>query len=474
MPLVQPNDTAPEAPKPSIPVIAEPTYRGVTVDTEVTPVSDLLTHVEGSSWTVDYYSQVLTNDVDLAGQGLGTPAVQQSYQLIRGFELRVTQQLSTSQNSETKALLVSGAATVYPMVIPNEGDMFLADIGSGREGVFQITNVQRMSVMDQPCHSIDYQLVNYSTDTIRADLAAKTVRKLQFEKDFLTYGQNPLLFEEEYEMVQWLRRNYKSIAERYFKSFFSKEYSTMLVPGQDTPTYDHYITRALMSNFTTWDTDEIRKVSLMNVEEDYALHATQIWDVLTKRDKNQLRDCFLQVGKVYAFEFTKNPMMAGIRYTGIQEVVYPVDPRLTVDYNLVKATKLVNGNKFTQAPVDLLNVGQILAGSRLEENIATVQAGFALTDSSGQPLEEYVPPPMIHRVMKDNYYVFSEAFYRNDRVLGKQSQLELLVHDYLDGKSIKYSRLKAMCEDIQNWNSLDRFYFVPVVMILIKAVIRSI
>lgn len=480
MPIVTVDDSGPPIQKSPVVQIAKPEYKGVTVDTKVEPVQQMLTHVEGSSWTVNYYSQALDLDSATQGQGQGTSPVHQQYRLIKGMELKVTGALTTSQNTETNALTITGAANVYPFVIPNIGDMFLADVGAGREGVFEVTDVTRHSVFKQSVHSIEYKMMGYSDTVIESggsrlkDLNNKVVQTFQYDKDFIKHGQNPLIFEEDYENVEYLRRNYKSILDRYFKTFFSKELSTLILPGQESPTYDHYLTKHISNVFSAWDTNEIRNMKVLNVDDDYALQATSVWNALLNRDRSLMIDAFLKVGKVYAIEFTTDPMLEGIRWSGVHELIYPTDPTLTVDYKSMSPVKLVNGNDITKGP-SRLSVGALLPEpTPLYETIHFVLDGYNLTDESGNPVGEYITlPPIIHRAMKDDFYVFSEDFYKNNRIVGKQSQLELMTQDYLDNKVLSFKRLKSFCEDMKNWNTLDRFYFTPVVLMLMKAAIRG-
>ena len=67
-----PTSTKPQLPpKPTL-TVAKPDYKSIAVDMRIDPKETILAHVEGSSWTVDYYSQVVARDSGLAGQGLGT------------------------------------------------------------------------------------------------------------------------------------------------------------------------------------------------------------------------------------------------------------------------------------------------------------------------------------------------------------------------------------------------------------------
>lgn len=474
MPIVSPNDEAPPRPKPTIQQIAAPSYKGVTVDTSVEPVSQLLTHVEGSSWIVQYYSQVLDTDSATSGQSLGTSPVHLQYRVIKGMELKVTAPLTTSQNDQTKALSHVGGATVYPFVIPNEGDVFLADMGSGQEAIFEVTNVQRMSVFRQAVHAIEYKMTNYSTALLRADLDNKTVQAFFYEKDFLMHGQNPLLFEEEYVTVQWLRENYRSITKSWFKSFFSREYSTILVPGQEQPTYDPYLVKAVLRFFTVNDAQEVRLVRPMNLEDDYASRAIQFWDVLADGNIKLLRDSFTKVGTVSTAEYSSDGMMEGIRFSGIANVIYPTDPLLTVDYNQVPPPKLVSGVPLNRGPVRMITPSDVLAGVPMRDVFPRTTDAFNTTDVNGTVITN-PQVPLTHPAMKDGFYVLSRAFYEATTTSNAGvSKLELAVLDYLNKKPLTYPLLKALCEDMDEWNAIDRFYYTPIVLMLIMATLRRV
>jgi hypothetical protein len=215
-------------------------------------------------------------------------------------------------------------------------------------------------------------------------------------------------------------------------------------------------------------------MKVLNVDDDYALQASSVWYALLKRDRLGMADVFLKVGKVYSREFTTDPMLEGVRWSGVEELIYPTDPTLTVDYKLMTTLKLVNGNAIKRGPTRLSTAALLPEPIPLFEVIHSALDGYNLTDEDGNPVGNYlVLPPIIHRAMKDDYYVFSEEFYKNNRVVGKQSQLELMVQDYIDDKVLSFKRLKSFCEDMVYWNTLDRFYFTPVLLMLMKAAIRG-
>lgn len=478
---VFPTDTPQElggAPSPVY--ISKPEYKGVTVDTEMINVSNLLTHVEGSSWTVNYYSQVVDQDNVVAGQGLATPGSVQQYKLIVGMEFKVTSPLNTSQDSERNTMTVTGGATIYPFLIPNVGDMFLADVGAGREGLFQVTSVQRMSIYKQTCHTIEYTMIDYtSNDQTRVnDLNSKVIESLQYVRDFLVYGQNPLLVKDDYQHLQSLRWNYRQMIKSYIRSFYSSEYSTLILPGQNNSTYDPYLVNAILKVFSYTDSDMLVKIKQLNVDDDQAYKSVSIWDVIIQRDPNLLMDCFKQYGKVYSVEFTSDPMQEGVRYSGIDELIYPADAVLNVDYNQTEPSKMVNGESLDKAPVQMSMAALANPNLKwLDDSIADVLKGFVPTDSSGQPTAIITPPPYIHNSMMDGYYVLSKAFYSGDYNANQLTQLEVILKEYLLGHDISYAALDNLITSVSKsglWNSMNKFYLIPILLILIRGCIRGI
>lgn len=453
MPLVTPKTSAPPVEKPHEPVISNPQYRGVTVDTRYIPNASLLSHVEGSSWTVNFYSQVLASDSALSGQNVTMNPIHQQYRLVKGMELKVSSSLNTSQDPVTKSLIIQGAANVYPFIIPNEGDMFLADVGDGREGVFKITAVERKSVFKETIHAIEYILIDYSTDERRGDLNSKVVQTLQFIRDFMNYGQNPLLEEEDYAVLTELQGRYLEIAARYFRAFTSNEYKTLIIPGQDFPVYDHFLVNATMSFFTTYDAPEIRTVRRLNVDGDDLLKSVTIWDVIKNRDISMLKYCNRKAGLVSSRTFERDPMLEGIYHSGIRYVVYPKDPELLVDYQLRPREKPLALEDLKDSSSQVRQLSDLIGDTAFE--------GLTLPDA-----------PPIHKVLVDDYYVFSQDFYEDNNP--GQSLLEICVRDYLTGKALNNKALLALCQTHQAWGGLERFYYLPILLILIRASIRSI
>lgn len=479
MPVMTPKPTAPAYPADSPVQIAKPQYKGTTVDTTVVPVTQLLTHIEGSSWTVNYFSQVLDQDMDTVGQGLASPAVQQQYRKVSQLELKVTSPLAYAQDAESKNSDLKGTAVMYPPVIPNQGDMFTGDIGAGREAILEVISSRKLSIFKMACYEIEYKVIAYSspTDGRLADLESKVVQSTVFVKDFMTYGQNPILFEEEYDHLVYIRRRYRTIVDQYLRSFMSNEFKVLCVPDQSSPTYDPYLVKAIKQLFLVEDSQAMYEMRELNVQDDEAYKAFNVWDALLKRDQDYMSSAFAQFGMVKAYDFTSDPMYEGIRWSGIENVIYPVDPSLTVDYRVITPAKMVSTSKLEYPTVkmkmsDLLKVNKPLIRDMIPGDSL---GGFVGSNADDTPAEQMnVVPPVVHPSMQDGYYIFSKAFYENSQVPGAQSQLELMVRDFLEHKALSLKSVRALAENIGEWNTISRFYYVPVVVILMRASLRGI
>lgn len=453
MALVSAIPVPPAIPLNTDPLVTPMDYQGVTVDTKFVSAANLLTHIEGSSWTVNYYSQVLNNNSALAGQNVTRNALYQQYKLITELELKVTGPLTTTQDATSNSLIMTGSANVYPCIVPNIGDMFIADIGDGREGIFKVTASERKSIFKDTIHAVEYQLIDYATPERLGDLNMKVIDTLIFVRNFLQHGQNPLIRNNDFSLIKDLQGYYIDLLSRYFKDFTSNEYKTLLLPGQTCPIYDHFLTKSIMSIFTTDDSPEIRNIRIMNLDDDDVLKSTTIWDMLKAKDRKLHKYCIRQSALVSARTFTQNPMMEGIYHSGIQYVVYPLNPMLTVDYQIAYLEKPLAEQAILDTPSLITNINDLFGATGLN--------GLTLPD---------IPP--IHKVLVDNYYVFSQAFY--DKALTGQSLLELCVNNYLDGKATDNIALLTLCSTAHAWDKLEEFYFTPILLILIKGSIRSI
>lgn len=462
MPLVTNDDYSPNGLTSASPVpIAPPPIETVrvstddfhtpTIDTRWVPRSSLLTHIGGSSWVVNYYSQVLDTDSNLSGQQYTKNPVYQSYKQIVNLEIKVQTPLNTDQDDANKEMNVTGNGTLYPSVIPNEGDMFIADIGEGRKAVFRVTSTRKNSIFKEACYDVSYVL---DTDNIdkQLDLEQKTVVTYYFHKDFLINGSNPLVIKTNMDTLINLKKVYDIMLYQYFKRFYSNEFKTMVVPSQLKPTYDVYLTKYILGMFSTNEAHELAYMRLLNLDEDRVAKCDSIWDALKFKDIALLNTAFKKVGLVSALSFNRTPTFNGIRYSGVGAVVYPKDPYLTVDHTYVNNVKIV----------EAAGLSPSLDGEAASNLLVRAVNLRKLDTELGDNL---------YPVTVDDYYVLSSNFYNNT---SSQSTLEVAVTAYINNNQVDIDQLYNTAKNFHTWGSLEQFYYVPIVMTLIRSVLKGI
>lgn len=455
MPVFDPKPTAPPAETPHPPRITRPGYAGVTVDTRYIPSSALLTHVQGSSMQVQYYSQVLNDDMELDGQNVTRAASLQPYRLIKNMELKVTSPLTFQQVDTNRAVGLTGTANIYPFLKPNQGDMFLTDIGDGREGIFRIKTTEQKSIFKDTCFEVTYEFVDFSDSEqgqLRlADFKAKTVVTYVYMKEFLQYGQNPVLIEEDAFTVEDLEYNYADIVKQWFREFTSREYSTLMVPGQLYSTYDAFLTQAVMKMFEINAAPQMQSIRVQNIDGIDDMQQQTVWDLCLTRNTRLLRTIVRKTKLISTKIFESDPMMEGIHHSGIQFTVYPWRNELSWDDVLRRKPIAAVSGVLTDVPSPQ---------GRLEDFIEDGEL-------AGLP---YEGRPLINQVLADDYYIFTEAFYNNEPT--QMSRFEAALRDFLDRKPVHLGLLKFLCNTYQTWGGLERFYYTPFLLMLIRGTIR--
>lgn len=431
--------------------IQAPEYKGTVVDAKSVPMSSLLTFIEGGSWPVTYYSQVLGEDNATAGQDAGQHAVYQQYQRIYNLELRVTSSLSNNQTGTgANQMVVTGSAVIYPFLMPNRGDMFVALTADGKEGVFVITQSIRKTMFRESVYEVDYQLLYMSDSdhTRRNDLDKKTVKSVYFHKDLLQGGQSPMVIDADHKAIMELGKLHKTLVRSMYEYFYSTEFKTLILPGQGGKAYDPFVIGLILNTVNTYEHANVQYTRQYNTQDDNALRLPSVYTAIIERNTNILETCFRNVGLMTTMSFSWQPMMEGIRFSGLQSIVYPMDAQVNVDYwnNAL--------NKSAGALPGLVSVpGR--SGSLPE----------IVTEDTQQTL------PVKIKNIDSHSYVFSQAFYERD--MDSLSVLERLTLDHIDSRSVDAKTLLDVASNFINWGRLEQFYYIPVLICLIRGVIGT-
>lgn len=458
MGIVNLDDDAPAKPAEASVQITAPSYKGITNDTRYTPTNALLTFISGRPWTLNkFFAQKIDTDSQVKGQYVSRSGVYEAFRAIERLEVRVESPLQYSQDMEQKISAYVGSAHVFVgngVVIPNKGDMFTADAGDGREALFEVTSSEKKSIFKEAAYLMEYKMVGYVEDDDRLkDLESKVVEEFVYIRDFNMHGQFPLLAKSEALNMDKLKQRYSETLDLYLRSFFSNERKTILMPGQGQAIYDPFLVNMIKACFGTHEHLLIQDIRRLNVDQDPNFKVVQLWEILLYMDLDKMPLCCDKMGLVSARQFSKDPMLESIYHSGVDKVVYPKNPEPLIDYELDLTSKPLLMEELISVPSRSGRLQDVMVKSELPG------LPYSGTDV-----------PLIKPVLVDEYYVLSEQFYTRDKGL---SGLEVATLNAIQRNAPNYSLLLELCNASHGWGGLERFYYTPIVLILMKVALRS-
>lgn len=467
MSLFEDNENTPETP-PSKPVqvkIEAPEYDGITIDTQYVPSSAILLWGEGSLWTVDYYSQVLGKSNEPTAQDLDRDPIYQQYRLIKSMPLKVDGSLQFSQDDTVRYFEVTGNGYTYPFLTPNKGDMFIANIGDGRLGVFTITSAKRATILRDSVYNVEWSMVSELTAQRIEDFQKKVIETFYFSNTSLASGCGPFITTQDVGRNEEYQDIIQELTRRYLTDFFSPQHSTFLVPDQQLMTYDHFATKAMLQLISSLDDQRVRRVKTLNVGAERVMDQPTLWDAITRRDVSRMYGSTQRAHIVSTNHLRGRPVLQAIGFSGIPRMVFPIDAPTDVDSHYKGEDRFRPvGIAFTEGRPRRPLPGPFQ--TQQERNLPF----FQIVPDDVQDIPAYKRPADIHPVVKDEYYVFSKAFY--DKAQLGQSKLELLTNQYLNGESLNLEQLDVMLGRVYDWDNLERYYYYPVVIALLKTQLR--
>lgn len=411
-------------------VVQRPEKHGV-VDTKKVPLNHLVMHTSGDNWRVNYYRQLLAKGDFLRSLQQGTLPATQSYEEIRNFIIKVTDPLEPDQSSETKEFKVSGRGAITVGINPNDGDMFVADIGNGRTGILVITNTIRKMYNKLAVYEFDISLVAEFENEWVDDLTSKISRTLYFEPRLVEMYSNPFLTPEDYDTFVSIDELEYQLSELFRSRFWSLQVGSLSVPNRLKELwYDNYHARFCRAIGLEELNKEIGLFQNGLLDPDRPM---TIWDLILEMNDFQLDYVHKEFRVTETNALNQQPTSRSIAWTNYNKTIYPIGLIDGLDVYYENTGFKMQPEEYDELPSKMVND---------------------------------VPVPFFWPVAKDDTYVFSNAFYERDRA--NMSILEIYTLDMLEGKPVPARKAQELAQVISRVKHLDQFYYIPVVLTIMQ------
>lgn len=482
----------PEKPKQEPQVqVTNPSFKHSIITSEHKPMSAFLMYIQGQVQIVDYYSQVLGRDEEVSSPEIDQEVIYQQYRLIKNLELKFDGEISSSTDTQDQEMTVDGRASLYPYLRPNKGDVFIMDMGNGIGGRFTVTEVEQMYLQKETVWGISFTLAKILDDEDFGNLQRKVVETLYFVKDFMLYGQNPILVDKDFIKLKSAKSTFKAVLANYLDEFLSTKYSTLVVPtSTGQAIYDPFAVRAFLQVMDISDDVRVNGVQTFNSQEIDQYYNTSIWMPLIRPLYFKEKDIWLKAQESRVQLLNIDPGYRSLRYSGFSLFVKPLNPNNNVDdYSgenskpLSGYSSLGTGGGGYYGGTDGNALGT--DGQRFEScyrtNYYHINHIYTWKHSPRNELsyiedwqcrkpcdEQELKTDNICDDFKDGY-IFKDKFWEDEFV---RDEFLSVVRNHLSDNLVDPIRILDLLSARKLWTRKERFYKTLVLLIILKSNIR--
>lgn len=453
-------------------------YKTATINTHVTAPDSMVAYLDGMPWTVTYFSQLIDQDDSIREVDVKSISSNQQYRKINRLELRVQSPIDFSYDSDKNIGEVKGSA-IIPFIVPNIHDYFLAEAGINQMAIFRITGRERKTYHNKSVYFIEYSLEGYvsSKQDIYDALISRSVQTFYFVKDRVVQGMDPLLSPKQFGDSIFLNETLKQLVRSYFTTFLDPKQDLVFYPSTQYYIYDSRLIEFILSIVTSEDYPKLRNLNTISDDHDPCLNHTCLFSVLHSRNIHDLADGYNQVIKMSRTMMNRNSFLRSMICWSVDYYVYPKVsqsevrpgratleqyPNLPITYDPAYLWTMTGGSEILP-PMNAVDAsGEAFTGKAELEDPTKYPNN--LIDIGG---ENHL---LIKSVHCDDYYIFSQAFYEQT---GELSALEILIRDYINKQSIDVGILVALIENQKTWPYIEKFYYTPMLILLIKEAVRG-
>ncbi len=400
--------------------------RTTVVDLTKMQKRHLLQYSEGSPWPAVYYRGLKgLNDPKQLFDTKNTNPDQQ-FERINGQIIRVQAALTWSQDAQNKEFTVTGEGTLVNTIIPNEGDIFVSDIGDGRKAIFNVTETTRLAYNKLATYRIAYTLLYELTPEMQATLDECTVRTFFYVADRAWVSEDTLLTKEEYETFIRVGDAIDLIEETYTREYYRDLVRTLTIPKKDWFIYDIFLAEFIRQIGISSNPSQV--VGIYPHPPYLHNNINTLYTAIMKQSPQLLKLAKRDISCLNVKSFKTGQNQNTVRYSNLDGTLYFTDELRHAYIPLPYPT------------------------------IPDVPALFA--DFKGTNLKD-VP---LFTTVSLSPYVLSQGFYDGDYV----SVLEYGLGLYLRREPLRKDIPLVLADELYKLDPINAFYLTPLVYVLLK------
>lgn len=373
-------------------------------------LSTIQQYISGMKWEVDYFLQILGVNEIGREPDINLSNTVMKYNRINKFELTVQEPIRQNHANDE----IMGTAIINAGFVPNKGDAFVAVLSGGQYGIFVIQeDIKKRNYNNNDVYEVSYKLHSFAhkDHDYYNDLVHKTVKDYVYDKEHLLDYSAPIILAQDYKRKVNLKAVPNELLDYYLKTMVNTESNTILLPSASSLCVDLYVVDFLFKFINQDDNPIIQKLTRIENPKDDNITYT-VWDAILERNSNYLEKAEREIGLKYKPGTMGDPRLRALAY-------------LSISFNV--------GYLYGEQPIDI--------DMKTNDDAETII----------KPLTE-----------SDNY-VFSDAFYDNERE--NATEIEKYILDYIDGKRISDDNLYKLLDEYTSWEPIDQYYLIPILIL---------
>lgn len=421
------------------------------VDNDVTPAQSLLPYITGTPWNLHaYYHQLVGEHTDLEQLDSATGASHQTYEVIYGLPIHLSSGLSHAFNDTSTLSEVTGEALVGYGIVPNKHDMFLAQAGNYRIGLYQVKTVERMTYDRQSVYTITYTLIGVDNEAEAsiATLKSRVVREYHHDKQRAVDGLQSVITVPEYQQRLDIQRLLAYHTNNYLNKYFVIGVDNVLLPDQAFRIYDPDLFRFIHKVLALSSNPLYSHLSPITLTQDIN-QVNTLYKVLLDRESLGLATCAI-TRKLLPLKYRRSKQG---NYSDMYDLKY-----LNIDYLVV--TEELRPYK-TDTNIEGFTTQNVISVSEVN--------GLGFLSHKVMTLEG-IQVPLYPTFSLFDSYLLPKSFYLNQ---GTCSVLERQLLRAIRREAIASVELHQLLSTIHELPTVVQFYYFPLVAYLATVYLRT-